>query len=581
MIVRAIRRFFLFVLAGLAPGLAHAECSMQTFAELPVTMSGMRPLIAATINGHEGSFIADSGAFYSLISPGMAGATGLRVTAAPLSYRIGGIGGSTSAYYTTVQDLVLGGNPIHKIDFFVAGSDTGTAGLIGQNILGIADVEYDLPHGIIRLTRSKDCGHALLAYWATDGAYSSIPIEERNAAHPHTIGTVIVNGVAIKAIFDTGASRTILSLRAAARAGVKPGDPGVVRDGATSGLGRKVGNAWRASFASFKIGDEEIHNPRLRIGEIDLSDADMLVGADFFISHRVYVGNAVHKMFFSYTGGNIFDQNARSAEAEGPPPAAAGPAPADAEGYSRRGAVFATQRDLARAIADFGKAIELAPREPRYRVERARAYLRDGKPGAAMADLDSALAADPANVAGRIERARLHLRQRERAAALDDLEAAAGAITGPAQERFEIAGLYEELDAPDREIAQYDLWIPAHREDSRLPQALDGRCRARAFTGQDLDRALADCNSALRASPHTAPYLVSRGLVRLRMGDLDRAISDFDEALKIAPKAPWALYGRGVARQHKGLAADARADFDAVAAVAPNLPARAKRFGIS
>jgi tetratricopeptide (TPR) repeat protein len=148
-------------------------------------------------------------------------------------------------------------------------------------------------------------------------------------------------------------------------------------------------------------------------------------------------------------------------------------------------------------------------------------------------------------------------------------------------ERLEIAGLYNALEAPERAIGQYDAWIPAHREDARLPQALNDRCWSRALAGRDLDEALGDCDSALHLRPHTASFLDSRGLVRLRMGDWDRAIADYDESLRLAPKSAWSLFGRGIAKRHKGLAVEAQKDIDAAAAIAPGLPARAKKAGIS
>ena len=95
-----------------------------------------------------------------------------------------------------------------------------------------------------------------------------------------------------------------------------------------------------------KIGDQEIHHFKLRIGAIDLPDVDMLIGADFFISHRIYVDNATNRMFISYTGGNIFDTQARRAEdaASSAPTQDESQAPKDAEGFSRRGAVLASLR---------------------------------------------------------------------------------------------------------------------------------------------------------------------------------------------------------------------------------------------
>src|SRR4051812_43409503 len=110
------------VIAGLlGAGAADAACKVGELAKLPVTMDGLRPMVAAKINGVEARFIADSGAFYSLISPGMAGAAGLKLTAAPPWYRLKGLGGDTSASYTKVKDLTLAGIPLHNLDFFVGG----------------------------------------------------------------------------------------------------------------------------------------------------------------------------------------------------------------------------------------------------------------------------------------------------------------------------------------------------------------------------------------------------------------------------------------------------------------------------
>jgi hypothetical protein len=84
------------------------------------------------------------------------------------------------------------------------------------------------------------------------------------------------------------------------------------------------------SFSSFRIGDEEIRNTRLRIGAIGIAEADMLIGADFFLSHRIYVASSQHKLYFTYNGGPLFNLNAEPPPAppNGPPPEVAGsPAP--------------------------------------------------------------------------------------------------------------------------------------------------------------------------------------------------------------------------------------------------------------
>jgi tetratricopeptide (TPR) repeat protein len=113
-----------------------------------------------------------------------------------------------------------------------------------------------------------------------------------------------------------------------------------------------------------------------------------------------------------------------------------------------------------------------------------------------------------------------------------------------------------------------------------MPDALKGRCWSRALLGQDLDKALADCNRALRLLPHDAMSLDSRGLVHLRRLELDAAIGDYDASLAINPKSAWSLYGRGLAKQRKGDAPGAAADIAAALVINPELPDRVKRWGV-
>ena len=73
------------------------------------------------------------------------------------------------------------------------------------------------------------------------------------------------------------------------------------------GIGRRMIPSWLAPVASFKIGDEEVRNTRLRIAAMSLPNTDMLLGADFFLSHRVYVANSQHRIYFTYNGGPVFN----------------------------------------------------------------------------------------------------------------------------------------------------------------------------------------------------------------------------------------------------------------------------------
>jgi predicted aspartyl protease len=260
-----------------SPTRVFATCKVGILAELPVTMRGLRPLVSAKINGSEALFIADSGAFYSLITPAAAAQFKLQLRAAPYGFVLAGVGGEARAWLTTVKTFTLLDTPIANMEFIVGGNELeGAVGVLGQNVFRIADVEYDLARGAIRLMRPHDCRKATLAYWAASQPYSVVDIDPATPQSPHTTSFAYVNGARIRVLFDTGAPTSVLTLAAAGRAGVKPGGDGVVDAGLSHGVGRKLVQTWIAPFAGFRIGDEEIRNTRLRIGDIGIRDADML-----------------------------------------------------------------------------------------------------------------------------------------------------------------------------------------------------------------------------------------------------------------------------------------------------------------
>jgi tetratricopeptide (TPR) repeat protein len=145
---------------------------------------------------------------------------------------------------------------------------------------------------------------------------------------------------------------------------------------------------------------------------------------------------------------------------------------------------------------------------------------------------------------------------------------------------MEVASLYLYLGLPQLAIPEYDHWIAAHEEDVMLPRVLHSRCWARALVGIELQKALEDCNSALKAEPDSANALDSRALVYLRMDKLDKALDDYNNALRIDPKAAWSLYGRGLIELRRGAAKDGAADIAAAKVLRATIEDDAKRYGI-
>ena len=184
-------------------------------------MAGMRPLTTAQINGRDVEFTIDSGAFFSMLSSASASELDLKTHFAPFGLYVTGVNGNASVSVATVKVFTLAGVPLHDVDFLVGGSDvSGSVGLLGQNVLHIGDVEYDLGQGVIRLMRPDGCGKRFLAYWVkANDPYSEMDIEPTSRERFHTVGRAFLNGAEIRVAFDTGAEVSILSLQAAARAG--------------------------------------------------------------------------------------------------------------------------------------------------------------------------------------------------------------------------------------------------------------------------------------------------------------------------------------------------------------------------
>jgi hypothetical protein len=155
----------------------------------------------------------------------------------------------------------------------------------------------------------------------------------------HALQTnVQLNGHDVLAMFDTGASSTIVGSDVVKRPGLHPSV-----EAATGKLGHGLASGGfamdTAVFASITIGQETIQNPKLVVADLfsktkevkveshiaskPENQPEMLIGMDFFRAHHVYVARDQRKMYFTYLGGPIF-RTADQAAAKAPsaPPAA-------------------------------------------------------------------------------------------------------------------------------------------------------------------------------------------------------------------------------------------------------------------
>jgi predicted aspartyl protease len=331
---------------GSGSGAAAQQCNMGLAAELPVVMDGNQPLVRVSINGQPVLALLDTGAFKTMIWRGAAERLGLKLVPVE-GMKLVGVGGRQNAYKTRVQELKLGQAALKDAPLLVGGQERPLGGreeialILGQDLLSRGDLEIDLKGKVVRLYKTENCKNKPLVYWTE--YYNLVDIESPpGESRPISID-VLVNGRKVRADLDTGATTSVITTAAARQAGVTTDE--ATAAGASSGIGAKTVSNWIGRFKTVQIGDQTMKNAPLRIADLFRhgSEAEtgtrisaspvpieMLLGADFLLSHRVLVAYSQNKVYFSYNGGPIFQTRNPRAQELGPPGEAKPQAPAAA-----------------------------------------------------------------------------------------------------------------------------------------------------------------------------------------------------------------------------------------------------------
>ncbi|MEO0033440.1 MAG: hypothetical protein RIS94_3198, partial [Pseudomonadota bacterium] len=461
-------------------------------------------------------------------------------------------------------------------------------GVIGQNILAFADTEYDLANGTVNLMKTEGCGGTNLAYWAQGKFYAMTPLlPGAYEMDRHIYAEGQVNGHTVKLMFDTGAPTTVMNRAAAERAGIDLSAPGVVESEGMGGIGRKQRRSWIVRLDSFELGGEQISHTPIRVIDENEQTFDVLVGADFFLSHHLFVSRATRRLFVTYNGGPVFSLTTDgeigelSTRAEGNVASSGDAVPVDAAGFARRANARLSRRDWSGAVADFDEALRRQADQPEWLRGRAEAHGRLGDGAKARADFDRAVALAPDDPELLLRRGFGRAEDGDKAGALADADAAVARFPAGSFDRLKVLGLFERLHRPDRELALLDPIIALHKDDRMLGELLNTRCWARALANIALDQALADCSTAIRRDGPRGAYLDSRGLVRVRRGDWTGAIADYDAAIAANPKAAPSLFMRGWAKRASGAAEAGAADMAAARAIDPDVAERFVAAGLA
>ncbi len=289
-------RFFHVGLIALAALPAPAgACRVELRAEAPVALAEGFAVAPARLGGRAVSMVLDTGAEGMLVTPDVADALGLRRDPAR-RVRVLGTGGPVVAEVAALPTLEFGGlawtalsAPVVAVPGLPA-ADPAVAGLIGAPVLAGHDLDLDLPRGRVRLHDVRDCPDGIRPFAPP---YVMLPM--RLSASRQPLVPVLVNGVELRAVLDTGSRGTVLTEEAARRAGL--GRP--LREDVTSGVdGAATPMHWHRT-RELRVGWEALPEMVVGVAALDGGEADMLLGMDYLAARRVWV---------SYAGGRVFLQ---------------------------------------------------------------------------------------------------------------------------------------------------------------------------------------------------------------------------------------------------------------------------------
>jgi predicted aspartyl protease len=303
MMVRRLHALAAVLMAALLSGCAGAgggdSCALEPWATVPVDTTAGVAIVPARVDGKLVHMVLDTGAQVTILTTAaaeridlardfrhmqlMRAAAGTSVAgqSAPATFAFAGIA-------MTGVRLRVGAFPLPTLN------GMQPDGLLGGDFLSALDVDLDFPHGRVVLYRARPCPGAPPPF---SGAYATVPMAPSEVTR--VVLPVVLDGQAMTALLDTGASATVVSLRGARRAGITDAAIATGPQVSSHAASSQALASHALRFTTLRIGDEVLDNPVLLAGDIDLGQPDLLLGLNYLRRHRVFLSYATRTAYIA------------------------------------------------------------------------------------------------------------------------------------------------------------------------------------------------------------------------------------------------------------------------------------------
>ena len=289
--MRTLSILALLFLSACAGG-ADQACRLDKRAELPMRVINNLPVLTVEINGRPASLVLDTGSNTSVLT--RAAARRLGVAEGTAIKEIRGAGGAVSAGTAVLDAMAIGPIALRRIPILLADDPAPPIdGLLGIDVMVDYELELDIPRRRAAFYRARPCAIAR-PDWT--GRIVSLPVQQQ-AGSGHLFVSMEVDGQPLRGMLDSGASHSTLSLQSAADTGLRRRTLAAL----PSSRGQAVNPGGLAirqtTFKQLKVGTDILPNPVLTIADLPAFAGDLLVGAD-------YIGT--RRLWFSFRMGRVF-----------------------------------------------------------------------------------------------------------------------------------------------------------------------------------------------------------------------------------------------------------------------------------
>lgn len=290
--------------ASAAP--ASAKCVVAQLASVPVERSAGVPIVTVQVNDQPARFVLDTGAERTLVSPAAADRLALARDEWVATSTRGVSGYIERMRNANPRSITLGGVPLRHRSLARDSSlvvatlpritpDAPVDGLLGRDFLSAFDLSLGLGTKSLMLFDVKGCSGDFLPW---TGPHASVPMQ--TPMESAIVVPVEVDGVRLRALLDTGASRSLIAAPGMVRLGLAAQGLTGARQSAV-GIGPLPVPVQERRFRSLQVVPAVSEPATMLVAPVHLIPiTDMLLGSDWVGAQVIWISFTTRQLFVSW-----------------------------------------------------------------------------------------------------------------------------------------------------------------------------------------------------------------------------------------------------------------------------------------